>query len=367
MPWSQLLSIAAMLALPFTSFAAHADAGITGVTAPATHDNLAVYFVRGTSAPGPVPLTLQEAISSGAVTVHETGDVNELVIENTGSEEVFVQAGDIVKGGRQDRVLAVSLSVPAKSGKVPIGAYCVEHGRWSARGKEDAHRFASADKALPSREAKLALLNPEQPRPVGTANAEPRRQSAERTRTPEQRQLGSFPMQSRQEEVWAHVRKIQSGLSASLNERVTSEVSASSLQLSLENEKVAFAKAAYLDALLEKGAGEPDIVGVVVAINGRVSSADVYPSNGLFRKMWPKLLEAAAVEAIGSKNAPSSPAPEADAVRGFIETAEAARPTSSPADPQLPVRRTVRDSDKSLLIEAERSDGTLIHRAYVAK
>jgi len=70
---------------------------------------------------------LQEAMERKAVIVHETSEVNELSIENVSqSEEVLVQAGDIVKGGRQDRVLAVDLIMPAGSGKMPIAAFCVE-------------------------------------------------------------------------------------------------------------------------------------------------------------------------------------------------------------------------------------------------
>ena len=34
-----------------------------------------------------------------------------------------------------------------------------------------------------------------------------------------------------------------------------------------------------------------DIVGFAFAINGRINSAEIYPSNGLFAKMWPKLLK----------------------------------------------------------------------------
>src|SRR6476619_2008011 len=65
------------------------------VTGPHTHANLALYFAHGSSAPGPVPLTLQEALAKKQVLVHETGDVNRLMIENRGPEEVFVQAGEI--------------------------------------------------------------------------------------------------------------------------------------------------------------------------------------------------------------------------------------------------------------------------------
>src|SRR5687768_12149556 len=96
------------------------------LSGPHVHQNLAVYFIHGESAAGPVPLTLEEAMVKGEVQVIETGQVNELKIENTGGEEVFIQAGDIVKGGRQDRVLMVSLLLKPHSGQVPISSFCVE-------------------------------------------------------------------------------------------------------------------------------------------------------------------------------------------------------------------------------------------------
>ena len=58
------------------------------ISGPVVHDNLAVYFIHGPSAPGPVPLTLKEALERGKVIVHETGSVNTLSIENSGSDEV---------------------------------------------------------------------------------------------------------------------------------------------------------------------------------------------------------------------------------------------------------------------------------------
>ena len=116
--------------------------------------------MHGPSAPGPVPLTLQEALAKGSVRVIETGEVNELKVENTGDEDMFIQSGDIVKGGKQDRVLTMSFVLPPKSGEVGLAAFCVEHGRWSARGGEDVKAFASAAEAMPSREAKLAMRAP---------------------------------------------------------------------------------------------------------------------------------------------------------------------------------------------------------------
>src|SRR5688572_3123684 len=48
------------------------------LSGPVVHENLAIYLIHGTSAAGPVPLTLAEALAKSAVKVHETGNVNEL-------------------------------------------------------------------------------------------------------------------------------------------------------------------------------------------------------------------------------------------------------------------------------------------------
>jgi hypothetical protein len=115
--------VASVLAsLPFIA-PAFADAGLQ-VSGPIVHDNLAIYLVHGSGGGGAVPLTLQEALAKGAVKVHETGSVNALTVENTGKDEVYVQAGDIVKGGQQDRVLSVDLLLPPRSGEVSIAAFC---------------------------------------------------------------------------------------------------------------------------------------------------------------------------------------------------------------------------------------------------
>jgi hypothetical protein len=129
------LILAAVSAFGFARPAA-ADQGMR-ISGPHVHENLAVYFVHGVSAGGAIPLTLQEALAKGSVQVVETGQVNELQIENTGSEEVFIQAGDIVKGGKQDRVLTVSFVLPPKSGRVSS----------RAAGRRAARRTSSSSRA----------------------------------------------------------------------------------------------------------------------------------------------------------------------------------------------------------------------------
>src|SRR5262245_8415176 len=108
------------------------------VSQPYACENLTVFLIHGKEKlPEVSLLTLQKALTQKKLIVHETRDVNELAIENLSLEEVYVQAGDIVKGGLQDRVFAYDMIVPAGSvphgEKIPIGAFCVEEGRWRPR------------------------------------------------------------------------------------------------------------------------------------------------------------------------------------------------------------------------------------------
>src|SRR5262249_30441907 len=150
----RICSVVPSAAAAFAALGAFGGCALAGeaarISGPYVHENLAVYFVHGSNAARPVPITLQEALAKGDVKVIETGRVNELMIENGGGEQIFIQAGDIVKGGKQDRVLTVSLVLPPRSGRVPIDSFCVEQGRWSARGSEDQGKFSSARDAMPS-------------------------------------------------------------------------------------------------------------------------------------------------------------------------------------------------------------------------
>src|SRR5437667_2442534 len=103
------------------------------LSGPYTHENLLIYLIHGKQHAGKKFLTLQEAMDQKKVVVYETGNVNQLAIENLSSEEVYIQSGDIVKGGRQDRVFSDDVVLTSHSGKVSIESFCVEHGRWSKR------------------------------------------------------------------------------------------------------------------------------------------------------------------------------------------------------------------------------------------
>jgi hypothetical protein len=83
-----------------------------------------------------------QAVQAVQVDVGGGGEVNRLVIENKGDKPIFVLAGTLVKGGKQDRQIAQDFIIPPGQ-TVPIDAYCVEHGRWTAsrEGKETKGEF----------------------------------------------------------------------------------------------------------------------------------------------------------------------------------------------------------------------------------
>ena len=343
---SVVASFAALLSYPALLSAADG----TRVTGPLVHANLAIYFVHGTAAGGTVPLTLQDGLAKGQVKVRETGSVNQLTVENIGNDEVFVQAGDIVKGGRQDRVLSVDLLLPPHSGQVPIAAFCVEHGRWMARGNEDATQFASAASVMPSHDAMLAMRAYSAAAAAPPALASPARRA---------------DPGSSQQEIWASVQETQESLARSVGGSVAALASPSSLQLSLENEKLKQAQAGYISALQSAGESGDDVVGYVFAINGKINGGDVYPSNALFRKMWTKMLAANVTDAIAKKDAAGGVPPSVKDVEGFLAAAETAPKWERMLNAS--VRLATRDGNSSLSAETQRADGSWVHRAYLAK
>ena len=150
------------------------------------------------------------------------------------------------------------------------------------------------------------------------------------------------------------VQATQDRLARSVGAPVAAPASPSSLQLSLQSEKLKVAQAAYLTAL-QNGKVDDDVVGYIAAINGKIGGGDVYASAELFRKMWPKLLAAGVTEAIGDKDAPRADPPLAD------QGPESERVLNNS------VRLATRDGDGSLYAETRQADGAWVHRNYLAK
>jgi hypothetical protein len=332
----KLKCIYGLMAVLF-SFAAIAEAQTQAyrISAPYSYRNLTIFLIHGKNETAKTNiLTLQEAMQRQVLRVYETSDVNELAVENISKGfDVFIQSGDIVKGGKQDRVLAVSIIIPARSGRIKIEAFCVESGRWQKRGNEDSGQFSSSNERIVSKELKLAA-------------------NGARSQT----------------EVWEKVSEAQAKLSRNLGDTVTAPSSRTSLQLSLENGKVAASSGEYVGKLGNLLEGKSDVIGYAFAINGRINSADIYVSNNLFKKLWPRMLKAAAVEAVAEQ----SPRSAADArakpadVDAFLAEASTGRAEERAAS--AGTRIVTRDKKDTAVYEA-RDDKTkaVIHRTFIKK
>ncbi len=91
-------------------------AGPLNIQGPFTYKNLDIFLVRGKNQIRKTNfVTLQEALKAERVTVTETGNVNSLAVSSTYDDQyVFIQAGDIVRGGKQDRTLGTDMIVDMK-------------------------------------------------------------------------------------------------------------------------------------------------------------------------------------------------------------------------------------------------------------
>lgn len=304
------------------------------ISEPISYKNLSIFLIHGKDEnnKGNI-LTLQEAMERKLFVVYETSDVNELEVENLSKEfDVFIQSGDIVKGGKQDRVLAVSIIIPARSGRISIEAFCVESGRWTKRGTEDSTKFNSSNDRIVTKELKIA---------ANSARS--------------------------QQEVWAKVSEVQSRLSKTIGDSVNAPQSASSLQLSLENKQVAANVDDYIKNLGSIVAGESDVIGYAFAVNGRINSADIYVSNALFKKVWTKMLKAAATEAVAESRGVRLASPvKSGEVKGFIDNAERAakREQTLSAGAKLITRE---DKDNVMFEARDEKSKTVVHKNYVKK
>jgi hypothetical protein len=304
------------------------------LSGPYTHDNLTLFLVHGPDRlQGKSYLTLQEALEQKKAAVHETGNVNELAVENLSSDEdVYIQSGDIVKGGKQDRVLHYDLMLAPHSGRVPLASFCVESGRWQERGQESSSFFSSSYSSLPAKEIKLATK-----------------------------------YEQSQQRVWSKVAATRSRLREKIGRDIPT-ASESSLQLTLEAPEVQQSIEPYLKKLKPVADEQTDAIGLVYAVNGKLNSAEVYASPALFGKLWPKLLRASAVEALAERNDGDSYEPvTAAAVQQFLADAERGKAYLQAVSQRT--EQVMQESDKNLLFETRdrKQDGAWIHRSYLTK
>jgi hypothetical protein len=304
------------------------------LSGPYTHENLTIFLIHGKDAlPGKKFLTLQEALEQKKLVVHETKNVNQLAVENVSDDaEVFIQAGDILKGGSQDRTVGGDIIVSAKSGKVPLPSFCVESGRWQKRGNEDASKFSASSNYCNCRGLRL-----------------------------------SFQGSRDQAKVWEKVKDAQDKLEKKLGASVKSKDSPTSLQLTLEDKKILENLDKCTKELGKIVDGKKDAIGYVVIINGAAQLADVYPSADFFAKVWPRMLKGSAVDALAQiEKDKKFLSATAMTVQKFLAKREEAKKEQK-TDISKRIQVTTKEGEKFLFVEArDRDNGNVvIRRSYI--
>jgi hypothetical protein len=290
------------------------------VLAPIRHGNLTVFPVVASSTHDTKEfLTLDEGLKSGEVEVTESGNVrgmirprhpnanvepqypvhdgaqvNKLALVNNSKKPLLLLAGEIVTGGKQDRVIGKDRIVPPESDPIDLDVFCVEPGRWVG----------------PS--AKFV------PGPVGSVMAAPSVR-------------GKAMADKDQEKVWAQAGRAREQVAVEAQAAPAPMASAAAAELS---STTSYAKAMQNDAVISrvdsvakpieeqyestiKQLREKNAVGVVVAVNGQIVWADIFASTSLLEKYWPKLVRSYATDAIVTRAKGGQPS-EASA-QAFLE------------------------------------------------
>ncbi len=314
------------------------------LTGPVSHKNLSVYFVHGDHGASPVPLSLDEALQSKKVEVKETGDIGMLTIRNKGKEEVFIQLGDIVKGGLQDRIIKVSTILKPHSKEVPVETLCVESGRWGQRQGEEPAKFTRSRTSAHKR-MKLVVA------------------SSMDHGTERMRNLARLKKKSHaQGAVWDEVDQRQQAMSSRLGSNVRHDQSPTSYELYRNHEAVVEHQNHYKDGLRAEQVEQSDTVGVFFAMNGKIHNGELYESHALFRKMWDKNLDATVNEAISETRDTEQPSP----ALASIQTLIAELKQGEVSEAQLSTDSWIKNctTENAMLIEAQRENRSWVHRHY---
>ncbi len=89
-------------------------------------------------------------------------EVNKLFIQNTGNDSIFIMAGEVVKGGKQDRVIAMDMVIPPHSEPIDLSVFCVEHGRWTYDGSDASDGFTGHANVANTSVRKAAVVSKNQ-------------------------------------------------------------------------------------------------------------------------------------------------------------------------------------------------------------
>lgn len=263
-------------------FAVEGDLGDgTALLAPVKYQSLTLVPIVATGETSSEDfLVLDEAMEKGLVTIAEQGEgnVNSLTLVNRSKQPLFVMSGEVVIGGKQDRIIGKN-TVVAQTATEAVPVFCVEHGRWSGRQAGFSTAGVLAHSSL--------------------------------------RSAADYDDQS---DVWEEV--------AEKNEKRGTSNPTNTYRASAAQQKGSTVAAfeEHFDASLGKlpALARLRVVGYVVALNGEVVAVDVFENPRLLAKLDRKLRRSYYAEAIDVPAAADAPVPNAASVKAFVARAESA-------------------------------------------
>ena len=278
-------------------------------------------------------ITLDEGFKSGEVVVTEAGkaaglarsrrndggvatdeqaysndSVNTLVLLNNSSRPLVLLAGEIVTGGRQDRVIAKDRIVMPHSAPLDLSVFCIEPHRWvetsskfGAAGKGSSHSFmvepSVRREAMASKDQQQVwnAVNRSVTETVAVTAASP---SSIHTTNPDRQMVFE-----------------NAGVGYGGTSSYAQEMASPDAQKAID--KVA-APALVNDSAMPEQLHKLQAVGVVAAINGHILWADVFASPELLAAYWSKLVRSYAAESI-HQSSEFGPAASREEALKFVE------------------------------------------------
>jgi hypothetical protein len=251
---------------------------------PIAFHNMTVVPVK-TTREGPFAsyTLLEEGLAAKTLAVRELGgntseaQVSALEVRNRGKEPVFLLGGEMVLGGKQDRILQSDAVVPPDGKWHQVAVFCVEHGRWAGGDM----KFSSGQ---------------------SLAHAK----------------LRNAAIKGTQSDVWAEV--------ARKNAQHDASSSTGTYRRTVQNADVRKRIASYR-AELAKKLPRGRVAGFVFGVNGEVRVADLFGNPVLLDKLQHKLLSAYILEALEHDVRADAAPLTKDKAAGFYKRAKRAKAT----------------------------------------
>jgi hypothetical protein len=264
---------------------------------PVTYENISIFPVVSSNSQDTSPfLTLEEGLSTGEVIVREQGSetivrgrdgrpvpvpqyntgasVNQLVLINRSRRPLLLLAGELVSGGKQDRVIGKDRIIPAGAPPLPLSVFCVEHGRWTG-----VQQFAAAKTIVHPSVRERAAVDQKQNEVWDAVRSGTTAKPAPAAPAP---RMSMGDIRSAID---------TNGRTEAYEKIYQSRAVGVSIDDFVEEVRVRFARAT-------SGLKDERVVGVVVAYGGEIAWSDIFASGDLFEHYWSKLLRSYAVEAL---------------------------------------------------------------------